>query len=129
MAQPFVDPCSLGVIDAAPYPRHLRREMLPQRRRMLLVGCILASSMAFIDGSAPTVAAQAAAALGADLASVWWVLNGYVLALAVPERLPIAETTSLNPVNSYGYAKLAVERILRMPRRPGSGTSRYPMSE
>src|ERR1700681_4566458 len=39
--------------------------------------------MAFIDGSALTVALpKLRAAVGADLASVQWVLNGYVLALA-----------------------------------------------
>ena len=39
--------------------------------------------MAFIDGSALTVALpRLRAAIGADLASVQWVLNGYVLALA-----------------------------------------------
>jgi hypothetical protein len=63
--------------------RHLGREILPQRRRMVLAGCILASSMAFIDGSALTVALpKLRAAVGADLASVQWGLNGYVLALA-----------------------------------------------
>src|SRR5690606_6696163 len=50
---------------------------------MVLAACVLASSMAFIDGSALTVALPALRAdLGADLASVQWVLNGYVLALA-----------------------------------------------
>jgi EmrB/QacA subfamily drug resistance transporter len=50
---------------------------------MVLVACVIASSMAFIDGSALTVALpKLKAALGADLASVQWVLNGYVLALA-----------------------------------------------
>jgi EmrB/QacA subfamily drug resistance transporter len=83
MAQPFVEPCSRGVIDAEPCPRELGREILPQRRRMVLAGCVLASSMAFIDGSALTVALpKLRAAVGADLASVQWVLNGYVLALA-----------------------------------------------
>jgi len=39
--------------------------------------------MAFIDGSALTVALpKLRAAVGADLASVQWVLNGYILALA-----------------------------------------------
>ena len=39
--------------------------------------------MAFIDGSALTVALpKLRAFFGADLASVQWVLNGYVLALA-----------------------------------------------
>jgi MFS family permease len=83
MAQPFVEPCSRGVIDAEPCQRELGREMLPQPRRMVLAGCVLASSMAFIDGSALTVALpKLRAAVGADLASVQWVLNGYVLALA-----------------------------------------------
>jgi EmrB/QacA subfamily drug resistance transporter len=81
MAQPFIEPCSRGVIRAEPVPR--AHELLPRRRRMVLAGCVLASSMAFIDGSALTVALpKLRAALGADLASVQWVLNGYVLALA-----------------------------------------------
>jgi EmrB/QacA subfamily drug resistance transporter len=83
MAQPFVEPCSRGVIEAQPCPRELGRELPPRRRRMVLAGCVLASSMAFIDGSVLTVALpKLRAALGADLASVQWVLNGYVLALA-----------------------------------------------
>src|SRR3546814_4433156 len=50
---------------------------------MVLAACGLASSMAFSDGSALTVALpRLRADLGADLASVQWVLNGYVLALA-----------------------------------------------
>lgn len=50
---------------------------------MVLAACVLASSMAFIDGSALTVALpRLRADFGADLASVQWVLNGYVLALA-----------------------------------------------
>jgi EmrB/QacA subfamily drug resistance transporter len=49
----------------------------------VLAACVLASSMAFIDGSALTVALpRLRADFGADLASVQWVLNGYVLALA-----------------------------------------------
>ena len=83
MAQPFVEPCSRGVIAAEPCPRELGREISPQRRRMVLAACVLASSMAFIDGSALTVALpKLRAHFGADLASVQWVLNGYVLALA-----------------------------------------------
>jgi EmrB/QacA subfamily drug resistance transporter len=81
MAQPFAEPCSRGVIDAAAHARALA--VSPPRRRMVLAACVLASSMAFIDGSALTVALpKLRAALGADLASVQWVLNGYVLALA-----------------------------------------------
>ena len=83
MAQPFVEPCSRGVIAAEPCPRELGREISPQRRRMVLAACVLASSMAFIDGSALTVALpKLRAHFGADVASVQWVLNGYLLALA-----------------------------------------------
>jgi EmrB/QacA subfamily drug resistance transporter len=49
----------------------------------VLAACVLASSMAFIDGSALTVALpNLRAAFDADLSSVQWVLNGYALALA-----------------------------------------------
>jgi EmrB/QacA subfamily drug resistance transporter len=49
----------------------------------VLIGCVIASSMTFIDGSALTVALpKLRASFGADLLSVQWVLNGYVLALA-----------------------------------------------
>lgn len=83
MAQPFVQPCDSGVIAAQPSPRALGREIAPQRRRIVLAACVLASSMVFIDGSALTVALpKLRASFGADLASVQWVLNGYVLALA-----------------------------------------------
>lgn len=83
MAQPFVEPCGSGIIAAEPCPRLHGREVTPQRRRMVLAACVLASAMAFIDGSALTVALpKLRAFFGADLASVQWVLNGYVLALA-----------------------------------------------
>jgi EmrB/QacA subfamily drug resistance transporter len=83
MAQPFIEPCDRGIIDAQPCPRARGREIAPQHRRMVLAACVLASSMAFIDGSALTVALpKLRAFFGADLASVQWVLNGYVLALA-----------------------------------------------
>jgi len=83
MTQPLVEPCSRGIIEAEPCPRELGREISPQRRRMVLAACVLASSMAFIDGSALTVALpRLRAAFETDLASVQWVLNGYVLTLA-----------------------------------------------
>jgi EmrB/QacA subfamily drug resistance transporter len=83
MAQPFVDPCAPGVIQAEPCPRELGIEIPSRRRRMVLAACVLASSMAFIDGSVLTVALpKLRAALGTDLATVQWVLNSYVLALA-----------------------------------------------
>jgi EmrB/QacA subfamily drug resistance transporter len=83
MAQPIVEPCSRGLITAQPCPRERGREISRVRRHMVLAGCVLASSMAFIDGSALTVALPILrTALGADLATVQWVLNGYMLALA-----------------------------------------------
>ncbi len=83
MAQPFVEPCDSGIIQAQPCPRLIKRQIAPPRRRMVLAACVLASSMAFVDGSALTVALPALRAhFGADLAIVQWVLNGYVLALA-----------------------------------------------
>jgi len=82
MAQPFVEPCADGVIRAAPCPPP-GPVPNPGRRRVLLAACIIASAMVFIDGSALTVALpNLRAYFGADLASVQWVLNGYVLALA-----------------------------------------------
>ena len=101
MAQPFVEPCSRGIIDAEPCPRELGREIPRRHRRMVLTACVLAFSMAFIDGSALTVALpRLRAAVGADFASVQWVLNGYVLALA-----------SLTPIggalaDTYGKARM-----------------------
>ncbi|HEX3440662.1 MAG TPA: MFS transporter [Pseudolabrys sp.] len=83
MAQLFVEPSCRGVIEAQPCPRALGREIAPHSRSIVLAACVLASSMAFIDGSALTVALpNLRASVGADLASVQWVLNGYVLALA-----------------------------------------------
>jgi EmrB/QacA subfamily drug resistance transporter len=83
MAQPFAEPCSRGIIESEPCPREFGREIAPHRKRIVLAACVLASSMAFIDGSALTVALpKLRAFFGADLAAVQWVLNGYVLALA-----------------------------------------------
>jgi EmrB/QacA subfamily drug resistance transporter len=83
MAQPFVEPCSRGLIESQPCPRALKREIAGPRRRMVLIACVLASSMGFIDGSALTVALpRLREYFAADLASVQWVLNAYVLALA-----------------------------------------------
>jgi EmrB/QacA subfamily drug resistance transporter len=83
MSQPFVDPCARGVINAEPCPREQGRELPRFRRRIVLAACVAASSMAFIDGSVLTVALpNLRAALGADLATVQWVINSYMLALA-----------------------------------------------
>ena len=71
------------VINAEPCPRVLGREIPVSRRRMVLVACVLASSMAFIDGAVLTVALPSLrVALAADLATVQWVMNAYLLALA-----------------------------------------------
>lgn len=82
MTQPFADPCGRGVINAEPDLR--QRIVEPSgRRRIVLAACVLASSMVFIDGSVLTVALpELRAALSADLATVQWVVNSYVLALA-----------------------------------------------
>jgi EmrB/QacA subfamily drug resistance transporter len=83
MTQPFVDPCGRGVINAEPCPRELGRELSSRRRRIILIACVIASSMAFIDGSVLTVALpRLRVALGTDLAAVQWVITSYVLALA-----------------------------------------------
>ena len=82
-AQPFAEGCSRGVIDAEPCPRELGREAPPRCRRVVLAACVLASSMAFIDATAlPVALPKLRSDLAADLASVQWVLNGYMLALA-----------------------------------------------
>lgn len=82
-ASGHLDPCSKGVIGAQPCPEELKRDYSPAQRRLALAGCILASSMAFIDSSALTVALPALRSdLGAGISAVQWVLNGYVLALA-----------------------------------------------
>ena len=78
-----LDPCSKGVIGAQPCPEELKRDYSPGQRRLTLAGCILASSMAFIDSSALTVALPSLRSdLGADISAVQWVMNGYILALA-----------------------------------------------
>ncbi|MDQ8727543.1 MFS transporter [Bradyrhizobium sp. LHD-71] len=83
MVQTFVEPCGRGIIDAEPCPEERGREVLPARRPMVLTACVLASSMAFIDATAlPVALPRLRADFGADLASVQWVLNGYMLALA-----------------------------------------------
>ena len=82
-AQPFGDPCGVGIIKAEPCPRELGREIPAQRRRVVLAACVLASSMAFIDSSVLTVALPSLrAAFDADLGTVQWIMNGYLLALA-----------------------------------------------
>jgi EmrB/QacA subfamily drug resistance transporter len=83
LAQPLVDPCGRGLIKAAPCPRELQREVTASRQQVILAACVLASSTAFIDSSAVTIALpNLRAALATDLATVQWVTNSYVLVLA-----------------------------------------------
>jgi hypothetical protein len=49
VAQPFSDPCGVGVINAEPCPRELGREIPAPRRRVVLAACVLASSMSRAD--------------------------------------------------------------------------------
>ena len=50
---------------------------------MVLAACVLASSLAVIDGTAlPVALPRLRADFGADLACVQWVLNRYMPALA-----------------------------------------------
>src|SRR5437016_14168481 len=105
MAQPFVEPCASGIIAAEPCPEALGRALAP-RRGMVLAACVLASAMVFIDGSALTVALpKLRAYFGADFATVQWILNGYVLALA---SLTLAGRAL---ADAYGKA-----RVLRLSR-------------
>lgn len=103
MSQPYAEPCGRGLITAEPCPRELGREIAPARRRMVLAACVFASSMAFIDGSALTVALpRLKADLGADLVAVQWVVNGYVLALAALTLIGGALA------DAYGKARMLV---------------------
>lgn len=55
----------------------------PERRVYVLIAAILASSMGFIDGSVISIATPAIREnLGASLADVQWVSNGYLLLLS-----------------------------------------------
>src|SRR5271169_607682 len=42
-----------------------------------------------------------------------FVFSSSCATYGIPERLPITEATTQNPVNPYGYTKLVVERMLR----------------
>jgi hypothetical protein len=56
VAQPFADPCGVGVINAEPCPRESGREIPAPYRRVVLAACVFASSMGFVDSSVLTVA-------------------------------------------------------------------------
>ena len=70
---------------------------------IVLTACVLASSMAFIDSSVLTVALPSLrAALGADLATVQWVMNAYLLTLAALTLIGGALA------DAYGKARMLV---------------------
>lgn len=72
-------------------------------RAITLTACILASSMAFIDGSALTVALpQLRTEFGGNITAVQWVLNGYILALAAFTMIGGALA------DSYGRARMLI---------------------
>ena len=71
MAQPIPEPCSRGLVEAEPCPREAGREPEFAAKRWALVATVLASSMAFIDSSALTVALpQIAQDFGADFVAL-----------------------------------------------------------
>ncbi len=77
------EPCPQSVIEAQACPEEAGRLGPASQRRMVLAACILASSMAFIDGSALTVALPALRDdLDASLSTVQWVINAYTLSFA-----------------------------------------------
>ena len=55
----------------------------PERRRLVLIAGILASSMGFIDGTVVSIATPAIrSTLGASLGQVTWINNGYLVTLS-----------------------------------------------
>lgn len=87
-------PCDEGVIQAqrgcgaaaAPGPAPPPAGTQASRNRYALAATILGSSMAFIDGSVVNIALPAiqtafGSAAGANLASLQWIINAYLLAL------------------------------------------------
>ena len=75
---PVVHPaCDQSIAEATP------PTAAAPRPRLVLAACILASSLAFIDGSVvnvglPTIGRR----LGADAAAMQWVVNAYLLPLS-----------------------------------------------
>lgn len=114
MAQPYVPPCQEPQIRAEPCPAEAGREPDRATKRTVLAACILASSMAFIDGSALTVALPALAEdFSGNLQAVQWVLNGYVLALAALTMVggSLADTYGRARVLALGCAGFALASV------------------
>jgi len=94
----FVDPCGRGVINAEPCPRELGRELSSRPRRINLIACIIASSMAFIDGSVLTVASpKGRTALATDLAVSFTDLGGKSARPGTTEWLRVRQRGTTSP--------------------------------
>src|SRR5436853_2164787 len=79
MAAIFSEPCDENVIRAAP----VRSTCSKSQGRWILAATILASSMAFIDGTVVNVALPALqASLNATAVDVQWVIEAYSLLLS-----------------------------------------------
>ena len=73
-------PCDQGLIRAG--SGGAAASLAPARKRLVLAATVLASSMAFIDGSVVNVALPAIQkSLAADAAAAQWVMNAYLLFL------------------------------------------------
>jgi MFS family permease len=82
MPAPFVEPCNLGHVACRSIETEPPAKAIAHRA-FVLVAATLASSMAFIDGSALSVVVPVLQSdLSADLATVQWLVNAYVLVLA-----------------------------------------------
>ena len=77
MTSPLHAPCDTGVAETAP------RQFAPRYPKLVLATCILASSMAFIDGSVVNVGLPAiSATFHAGAEDLTWVINAYLLPLS-----------------------------------------------
>ncbi|MEM9837747.1 MAG: MFS transporter [Pseudomonadota bacterium] len=114
MAQPLTPPCQRDLIEAQPCPGEQGIAFPVLTKRMVLAACVLASSMAFIDGSGLTVAMPAIRdAFDADLASLQWVLNVYALALAALSLIggAIADAKGRVRILIVGVAVFAIASV------------------
>lgn len=115
LAGGHLDPCSKGVIAAEPCPEEQGRDYERRQRRLTLAACVLASSMAFIDGSALTVALPALRTdLNAGIGAVQWVMNSYILALAAFVLIggALADIYGKSRILIIGCAAFAVASVL-----------------
>lgn len=111
MAQPYSPPCQESLILVEPCPEQAGRLPNFGIQTRGLIACILASSMAFIDGSALTVALPALKSdLEENVMAVQWVLNGYILALAALTMIggSLVDTFGRSRMLTWGCVGFAV---------------------